>query len=422
MGAILKFLQDMLSVPAILVGITALVGLVAQKKTFSEVLVGSIKATLGFLILVAGAVTLIGSLNGLGPMLEQGFGIRGVVPNNEAIVALAQKTLGRETALIMVLGFAANILLARFTPFKYIWLTGHHSFYMAAMLSATLGTAGLSGPVLIVVGAVLLGLMQVLMPAWAQPYMRKVTGGDDVALGHFGTLGYVSSGFIGGLVGNPEDSTEKIEFPKSLGFLRDSIVATGVVMVVIFLIAAIAAGPAFVHEKLSGGQNFLVYAIIQGLTFAAGVGVVIYGVRMIVAEIVPAFKGIADKIVPEAKPALDCPVTFPYAPNAVMIGFLSSFVAGIISMVIMKLVGLTVIVPGLVPHFFVGGTAGVIGNATGGKRGAVVGAFVNGVIISFLAAFLLPGMGALGFANTTFGDSDFQWLGIVITLVARLFK
>lgn len=118
---------------------------------------------------------------------------------------------------------------------------------------------------------------------------------------------------------------------------------------------------------------------------------------------------------------LDCPVTFPYAPNAVMIGFIASFVGGIISMVIMRLAGLTVIVPGLVPHFFVGGTAGVIGNATGGKRGCLVGAFVNGLLISFLATFLLPGMGALGFANTTFGDPDLQWLGILITLIARLF-
>ena len=419
MTGILNFLVDILSVPAILVGITALAGLVAQRKSFSDILVGSFKAFLGFLILVAGAVTLIGSLDALGPMLEQGFGIRGVVPNNEAIVALAQQVLGRETALIMVLGFAANILLARFTPLKYIWLTGHHSFYMAAMLSATLGTAGLSGAVLIIVGAILLGLMQVLMPAWVQPYMRKDTGSDDLALGHFGTLGYVASGFVGGFVGDPEDSTEKMEFPKSLGFLRDSIVATGVVMVIIMLIAAIAAGASYVQDNLSGGQNFLVYAIVQGATFAAGVAVVIYGVRMIVAEIIPAFKGISDRIVPEAKPALDCPVTFPYAPNAVLIGFLSSFVAGIISMFIMRIVNLTVIVPGLVPHFFVGGTAGVVGNATGGRRGAIIGAFVNGIIISFLATFLLPGMGALGFENTTFGDSDFQWLGILISVVAR---
>jgi PTS system ascorbate-specific IIC component len=88
----------------------------------------------------------------------------------------------------------------------------------------------------------------------------------------------------------------------------------------------------------------------------------------------------------------------------------------------MPVFNLPVIIPGLVPHFFVGGTAGVIGNAMGGKRGAVLGSFVNGIIISFGAAFLLPALGALGFENTTFGDSDFQWLGILISLIGRLFK
>lgn len=418
----LKFLQDILSVPAILVGIVAFVGLLVQKKSISEVISGSLKSVLGFLILVAGAVTLIGSLNALGPMLEKGFSIRGVVPNNEAIVAIAQKTLGRETALIMVFGFLVNILLARFTPFKFIWLTGHHSFYMACLISATLGTAGLSGVGLIIIGAIILGLMQVLMPAWIHPYMKKVTGTDDIALGHFGTLGYFVSGFVGKLVGNPEDSTEKLSFPKSFGFLRESLVATGFVMIIVFLIAAFAAGSSYVETQLSGGQNFIVYSIIQALTFAAGVGIVIYGVRMIVAEIVPAFKGISDKIVPEAKPALDCPVTFPYAPNAVIIGFIFSFLGGIVSMLIMPLFGLPVIIPGLVPHFFVGGTAGVIGNATGGRKGAILGSFVNGIIISFGAALLLPALGTLGFENTTFGDSDFQWLGILISLIGRIFK
>lgn len=420
--AFLKFLEDVLSVPAILVGIVAFVGLIVQKKSSSEVISGSIKTILGFLILVAGAVTLIGSLNALGPMLEKGFGIKGVVPNNEAIVAIAQKTLGKETALIMVFGFLVNILLARFTPLKFIWLTGHHSFYMACLISATLGTAGLSGLWLIIVGSIILGLMQVLMPSWIHPYMRKVTGTDDIALGHFGTLGYFVSGTIGKWFGNPKDSTEDISLPKGLGFLREPLVSTGITMLVIFLIAAFVAGGNYVETNLSGGQNFIVYSIVQALTFAAGVGVVIYGVRMVIAEIVPAFKGISDKIVPEAKPALDCPVTFPYAPNAVIIGFIFSFLGGIISMLIMPSLGLAVIIPGLVPHFFVGGTAGVIGNAMGGKRGAILGSFVNGLIISFGAALLLPALGSLGFQNTTFGDSDFQWLGILISLIGRLFK
>lgn len=419
---IIKFLQDILSVPAVMLGLAALVGLIALKKTFTEVLVGTFKAIIGFLILGAGAGFLVGILNNLSPLLETGFNIRGVIPNNEAVVSVAVKTLGTQTALIMIFGLVVNVLLARFTPLKYIWLTGHHTFYMAAMLAAVLGAAGMSGAALVIVGALLLGFVEVLMPAWAQPVMRKITGGNEVSLGHFGTLGYMVSSYIGKVVGDPKQSTEDIKLPKSLGFFRDSLVATGLIMIVIFLIAVIAAGPAHVEANVSGGQNFIVWTLVQGLSFAAGVAVILQGVRMILAEIVPAFKGIAEKIVPEAKPALDCPVTFPFAPNAVIIGFLSSFIGGIIGMIILGFTSLAVIIPGLVPHFFVGGTAGVFGNATGGRRGAVIGAFVNGLIITFLAALLLPVLGDLGFANTTFGDSDFQWLGILVGYLAKLLR
>ena len=122
---------------------------------------------------------------------------------------------------------------------------------------------------------------------------------------------------------------------------------------------------------------------------------------------------------PNAKPALDCPIVFPYAPNAVLIGFLSSFAAGLVGMVLLYLLGLTVIIPGVVPHFFVGAAAGVFGNATGGRRGALLGAFANGLLITFLPVFLLPVLGDLGFANTTFSDADFGVVGILLGLIVR---
>ncbi len=55
------------------------------------------------------------------------------------------------------------------------------------------------------------------------------------------------------------------------------------------------------------------------------------------------------------------------------------------SMFLCPLLGLSVIVPGPVPHFFCGATAGVYGNICGGRRGAVVGAFAHGLLISFFA-------------------------------------
>ena len=65
----------------------------------------------------------------------------------------------------------------------------------------------------------------VFFPAIAHPYMKKVTGSDDVAIGHFSTLSYVLAGFIGSKFGNKEHSTEDMNVPKSLLFLRDTPVA-----------------------------------------------------------------------------------------------------------------------------------------------------------------------------------------------------
>ncbi|MDQ0177797.1 PTS ascorbate transporter subunit IIC [Bacillus chungangensis] len=414
-------MNDILATPAILVGLFALLGLLLQKKNVADVVSGTLKTTMGFLILNGGAMILIGSLDVFGKMFTEAFHIEGVIPNNEAIVAIAQDVFGKETALIMFFGMIVNILIARYTRFKYIFLTGHHILFMACMLAAVLSTGGITGVPLVIIGSILLGALMVFSPAMTQPFTRKVTNSDDFAMGHFGSLGYLTSGFIGAKLGDKSKSTETIPVPKSLGFLRDTSVSISLTMVLLFLIVAPIAGKEYVETTLSGGQNMFVFSLLQAITFAAGVYVVLAGVRMLIAEIVPAFKGIADKLVPDAKPALDCPTVFPFAPNAVVIGFLSSFIAGLISMFLLPIFGLKVIVPGVVNHFFTGAASGVYGNATGGRRGAILGAFINGLLISFLPALLLPVLGDLGFQESTFGDADFGVVGILLGKLISLF-
>ena len=47
-------------------------------------------------------------------------------------------------------------------------------------------------------------------------------------------------------------------------------------------------GIAGFQKDISGGQNWLVFILLQALGFTAGVLVLLQGVRMLIAEIVPA--------------------------------------------------------------------------------------------------------------------------------------
>ena len=416
---ILKLVMDILSQPAVLVALISLVGLIIQKKSVSDIIKGTTKTFLGFIVISAGAGVIVNSLDPFGKMFEHAFHVTGVVPNNEAIVAMALTKYGSITAYIMFFGMIANILIARFTKLKYIFLTGHHTLYMACMLAVILVVSGLNGIPLVIVGSLALGLIMAVFPAICQPFMRKITGTDHVGFGHFSSLGYVLSGLVGKVVGKGSKSTEDINFPKGLGFLRDSSVTISLTMTLLYVIIALFAGPSYIEKELSGGTHYLVFSLIQAITFAAGVFVILSGVRLVLAEIVPAFKGISTKLVPNSKPALDCPIVFPYAPNAVLIGFFCSFLGGIVGMIFLGVTGSIIILPGVVPHFFTGATAGVFGNSTGGVRGATIGSFANGLLITFLPVFLMPVLGDLGFTSTTFSDADFAASGIVLGNIAN---
>ncbi|MCE5090449.1 PTS ascorbate transporter subunit IIC [Staphylococcus devriesei] len=419
MRSVLDFIVDILSQPAILVALIALIGLLVQKKPATVVTTGTIKTMLGFLILSAGAGVVSNSLEPFGKIFQHAFGVQGVVPNNEAIISLALKDYGTTAALIMVFGMIVNILIARFTNLKYIFLTGHHTFYMAAFLAILLTVGHIKGYLTITIGAIILGLLMAIFPALAQPTMRKITGNDQVALGHFGTVSYWAAGQVGRLFEGKSKSTEDIKFPKGLSFLRESTISISITMALLYLVACLFAGVGYVDDKISSGQNFIVFSVIQGVTFAAGVFIILTGVRLILAEIVPAFKGISEKLVPNSKPALDCPIVFPYAQNAVLIGFFVSFITGVIGMLILFFFGGIVILPGVVAHFFLGAASAVFGNARGGIKGAVAGAALNGILITFLPLLFIPFLGDLGLATTTFSDTDFLAVGIVLGYIVK---
>lgn len=425
MEAILNFvIQEIFGQGAIFLALIACIGLILQKKSFSEIVRGTIMTAVGFFVLSTGTGLITGnSIDGISTAFNT------IMPQAiESTTVDIGAEYGTEIGIVMILAFAVNILVARFTKWKSIFLTGHMLYWFPFVFIAAGVDTGLTGGKLIILAAVFTALYMVVSPNLMRPFVKQVTGDDSFTIGHPTTCLSVISGLLGKVIGDKEHSTEDLNFPKSLGFLRE-IAITGsfaialTYLVMYFILLANGQNPADVWGYAEGSTGIFTYIFTHAIYFGVGITIMLQGVRMLIAEIVPAFQGIAEKLVPGAIPALDVPVIFPYAPNALLIGFIVAMITSIATILITGSMGIfpTVVIPLISTCFFEIGCASIVGNATGGVRGAVVGAAVSGVI-----AVLLVGFGAYFFNNTiqswmlVFGGQDFDLWGMLVGAIARL--
>ncbi|GAA0740985.1 PTS ascorbate transporter subunit IIC [Clostridium oceanicum] len=417
----MKIIVALLSNPTIIIGMVAFLGLVVQKKSVSDIIQGTLKVILGFIILGQGANIVVSALIPFSEIFTGAFGLSGLFPDDTALVGALQAVVGVETSYILLFSFLINLLIARITKYKYIFLTGHMMWYFSGAMAVTFYQLGFSTVQIIIFGSIIQGIAHVFYPAIAQPFVRKVIGNDNVAFGFFGSSLICFSSWLGGKFGNKDNSTEDLKVPDKLEFLKDMSVLMSIVMVIIFIVTAVIATPEVV-DKVSGGQNSIQYSIMTGLTFVAGILVLLQGVRMFLAEIIPAFKGIAETIVPGAKPALDVPIFYTYAPTAVTIGFLSALTGGLLATFLSSFTGI-VVLPAMIIMFFHGAAAGVFGNAIGGRRGAIVSGFLLGFLFTMLVALAVPFLDVTqyGINGLWFASSDFIFIIIIIKLISKLF-
>lgn len=395
--------------PFILLGLVAMVGLILQKKPLQDIITGSLKTGIGYLILSQGTSLLAGIVMPIASILNKIFNIDGTT------TGMGQAAFEAEWApaisLIMVIGFVVNLILARFTRFKFVYLTAHQTYFITLVYLALAAEviAQPSMTMMIIVGGLMLGVYCTLSPALVQPFMRKVTGTNDLAYGHTTSFGVIVGALVGKVFKKHEnESSETLRIPEKLSFLKDITASTAIVMTLLYLVGVTLAGPGWVEENVSGGTAAYMYAISQGVMFGVGITIVLTGVGMMIAEITEAFKGISEKVVPDAVPALDCPVVFNFAPTAVMLGFLSCLGTVIVCVVLFGAVGFYALTPPVITCFFGGGPAGVFGNSTGGWRGAILAGVVAGLMLSFGQALTV---GCLGTTIADFArwSNDFDY-------------
>ena len=411
--------------PASLIGLIALIGLLLQKKSASDVVTGTIKTILGFMIIQGGSTLIANSLGAFGPIWQEVFGMAGSAEVGGMSTNSFLGEYGGAVTLIMTFGFLVNVLLARITKFKYIYLTGHMMFWVSFVYAGIVVQVfgqGVSQMWMIISGAILLGAYWTLQPAYLQKYVKSFTGKDNFAVGHTFSTGAWLGAILGKHFGNKENDTEDLKMPEGFGFLKDSNVVIVLVMGLMYGLGALLAGPEFVGEY-SGNKNHIVFGILKGFRFGAGIAVVLHGVKLLIGEIVPAFRGISQKLVPNSKPALDVPVTYAYAPAATIIGFAASFVTMVIIMVIMGATGFYVFVPPMIGVFFHAAGAGVFGNETGGVKGAIIAGVVVGAIITFGQAIFIKYI--IPDTVTEFilwgGDTDMFVFGSILKWIMSLF-
>lgn len=379
----LAFIIELFKVPAVILGLVAMIGLILQKKSFGDVFSGTVKTAIGMLIVSAGAGMIVNEIIPFSVVFTQVFNLQGFATGSEAVSGALQSAvpaISATSAAIMGLGFLVNIVLARFTPLKYIFLTGHMLWILSVVVASGLVFAGYSEIETIIWGSAIQGLVSIILPAIAQTFVEKVTKNSNFALGHLTNIGTVAAGYVGGLVGNKEKDAESLKLPAYLNFFKDTAISVSIVMGLFYLGLFLIAGPTKVAE-LTAGQNYIIFAILKALGFTAGILILLQGIRLFLGELVPSFKGISDKVVPGAIPALDVPVLFGFAPNSLMIGFLTGIIGMLIGMVVSSLV----FVISIIGSFFTGGTAGIFGNSRGGVRGASVAGAVYGFILIFFS-------------------------------------
>lgn len=402
--------------PPILIGIVAMIGLVLQKKDFGEIIKGSILAALGMFILQQGVGILVGSIlpvnqavqSALGAVVEAGLNDQTFTSNYGGAIGLA-----------MILGFILHVLIARFTPLKNIFLTGHFLWWIPFIFIAIGVENNFVGIKLILFGAFLSAIYWSLIPYILKPFVKAVTEDDSFTLGHPSGILAIIAGLVAKYTGDKSKSTEDLNLPKNLSFFREIAITGGLVIFIMFIVLGIYLPNGIETDK----SGLFVYAINQGLMFGAGLTIMLSGVRMIINQLLPAFQGIAMKLVPNAIPALDCPIIFNYKPNAVLIGFIVAMITSTIAIIVSVKINMfgVILIPLIITSFFECGTAAVIAEGQGGLKGAVIGTIVTSICMVLLLGFSIS-----LFANTIsnwmliFGGNDLSLWGIISNIIAKI--
>ena len=410
--------NNIITQPAYFIGLIVLLGYILLKKPWYDVLAGTIKAIVGYLILIVGSGGLVNNFRPILVGLKTRFNLDAMVIDpyfgQAAVTAGVEEVFGKAFGGVMILvlvAFIFNIVLValkKVTKLRSIFTTGHvqvqqasTAFWLILFCFPNLGDT----PILIIM-ALILGLYWAVGTNLTVEITQELTDGAGFAIAHQQMFGLKLFSWLSEKMNkNAKKKSTKLEDLKLPGFLsifNENIVSTSILMTIFFGTILIVLGKPYLIEAkfLAEGKSFFFYVLTTCLNFAVYLAVLQLGVRTFVAELTQSFQGISRRLLKGAVPGVDVAVSYGFgSPNAVTIGFLFGAIGqflAIFALILLK--SPVLVIAGFVPVFFDNATIAVFANNKGGVRAAMLWPFVAGLCQVFGSAFIASwvGMAAYG--------------------------
>ena len=418
------FATNILQQPAWMIGLIVLIGYILLKKPWYDVLGGTLKAVIGYMILAVGSSGLVNNFRPVLVGLGERFNLDAMVIDpyfgQNAVTAGVEETFGKpfsQVMILLLLAFIINIVLVRFrklTKLRSLFTTGHVQVQQAStaywLILFALPGLLTNNTALLLVMAVVLGLYWAVGSNLTIKPTQELTDGAGFCLGHQQIMGVALFSWIAGKwhehdVKKGKKASKKIEdieLPGFMAIFNENMVCTALLMTLFFGIILLLLGRDYLTEAgfMKEGASFLFYILNTCFNFAVYLAILQLGVRTFVTELTNSFQGIANKLLPGSIPAVDCAVSYGFgSPNAVPIGFLAGAVGQFLAIgALILLKSPVLVIAGFVPVFFDNATIAVYANNRGGLKAAIVLPFISGLCQVFGSAFIASwvGMAAYG--------------------------
>ena len=438
------FATNILQQPAWMIGLIVLLGYILLRKPWYDVLGGTIKAVVGYMILAVGSGGLVSNFRPVLVGLKERFNLDAMVIDpyfgQNAVTAGVEEVFGKSFSQVMMLlliAFIVNIILVRLrklTKLRSLFTTGHVQVQQAStaywLILFALPTLASNNTALLIVMAIVLGLYWAVGSNLTIEPTQELTDGAGFCLGHQQIMGVALFSWIAGKMHERDEKKgkkasrriEDIELPGFMSIFNENMVCTALLMTIFFGAILLILGRDYLIEAGFLGENasFLFYILTLCLNFAVYLAILQLGVRTFVTELTQSFQGIANKLLPGSVPAVDCAVTYGFgSPNAVPIGFLCGAVGQFLAIgVLILLQSPVLVIAGFVPVFFDNATIAVYANNKGGMKAAMILPFISGLCQVFGSALIAGWVGMAAYGGYL-GMWDWAVVWPVFTVLMR---